>query len=92
MAAKITEDQEEKTLKEQLAAMPKKTIVIPRDPLNKNDIVPIGWNGIIYAVPRGKAFEVPYVIADIWTNAYEQTMKAEDKMEITENKEVQVYG
>jgi hypothetical protein len=92
MAEKMTEAQEEKTLKEQLAAMTKKTIHIPEDESNPGDVVPIGWNGIIYAVPRGIDFEVPYVIADIWQNAYSQTQKAKRKMTITENKEIAVYG
>ncbi|UKS25027.1 hypothetical protein LOZ80_25965 [Paenibacillus sp. HWE-109] len=90
--AKQTEFQEEQSLKEQLAARPKKTLMIPRDPLNKDDVVPIVWNGIVYAVPRGRAFEVPDVIADIWNHAYEQTIAAESKMEITENRDIQVYG
>lgn len=90
--ARTTEAQEEQSLKEQLAARPKKTLIIPRDPLNKDDVVPIGWNGIVYAVPRGIQFEVPDVIADIWNNAYQQTMKAEDRMTITENRDIVVYG
>jgi hypothetical protein len=92
MAEKMTEAQEEKTLKQQLAAMPKKSIHIPEDEANPGDVVPIGWNGIIYAVPRGIDFEVPYVIAEIWQNAYTQTQKAKKKMTITENKEITVYG
>ena len=87
-----TEAQEELSLKEQLAQRPKKTLMIPRDPLNKDDVVPIVWSGIVYAVPRGKAFEVPDVIADIWNYAYEKTIAAEAKMEITENRDIAVYG
>lgn len=87
-----TEAQEEQTLKAQLEAMPKKSIHIPEDEQNPGDVVPIGWNGIVYAVPRGKSFQVPEVIADIWQNAYEQTQKAKRKIKITENKEIAVFG
>jgi hypothetical protein len=87
-----TEMQDEKSLKETLDAMPKKTLHIPEDDNNPGDVVPIGWNGIIYAVPRGISFEVPEVIADIWQNAYTQTQKAKRKMTITENKEIAVYS
>lgn len=87
-----TEAQEELSLKERLDAMPKKTIHIPEDDNNPGDVVPIGWNGIIYAVPRGIEFQVPEVIADIWQNAYAQTRKAKQKMTITENKEIAIYN
>lgn len=86
------ETQEELTLKQQLAERPKKTILIPNDDLNPDDVVPIGWNGIIYAVPRGKAFEVPDVIADIWNLAYEKTQAAKKKITISENRDIQVYA
>lgn len=90
MAERKTEAQEEKTLMEQLQAMPKKTIHIPEDEQNPGDVVPIGWNGIIYAVPRGREFEVPEVIADIWRNAYEQTQKARRRITISELKDIVV--
>jgi hypothetical protein len=91
MAARTNaETQEERTLMERLQAMPKKTIHIPEDEQNPGDVVPIGWNGIIYAVPRGREFEVPEVIADIWKNAYEQTQKAKRKITISELKDIVV--
>jgi hypothetical protein len=81
--------QEEKNLKAILAAMPKKKLIIPEDENNPGDVVPIGWNGIIYAVPRGKEFEVPEVIADLWHNHYTQTMAVKRRMNTT-NKEIEV--
>lgn len=86
------EAQEEKDLKAQLAAMPKKSILIPEDPMNPDDVVPIGWNGIIYAVPRGIEFQVPEVIADIWNQSYALTNKARRKMTVSENKDIVVYN
>lgn len=90
--ARTSEAQEERDLKSQLAAMTKKIIHIPEDPMNPDDVVPIGWNGIIYAVPRGQDFEVPEVIADIWANAYRQTQAANRKMRVVENKSIVVTG
>ena len=81
---------QEKDFKRILSEMPKKTIHIPRDPNNPKDVVPIGWNGIIYAVPRGKSFEVPAVIADIWLESYEKTQAAHDRIDESVNMEVQV--
>jgi hypothetical protein len=87
-----SEPQEEQSLKARLDAMPKKSIHIPDDDNNPGDVVPIGWNGITYAVPRGIEFQVPEVIADIWQNSYSQTQKAKRKMTITENKEIAVFN
>lgn len=89
---KAAEMKEEQGLKEQLAAMPKKSIHIPEDEQNPGDVVPIGWNGIIYAVPRGQTFEVPEVIADIWENAYRQTQMAKRKITISEKKDIIITG
>jgi hypothetical protein len=83
--------QEEKSLKAILAAMPKKKLLIPHDPNNPDDVVPIGWNGVIYAVPRGIEFEVPEVIADLWNNHYTQTIATQQRMnKITRNKDIEV--
>lgn len=92
MAAKpVNEAQEEQDLKAVLAARPKKTIHIPYDDNNPDDVVPIGWNGIIYSVPRGQEFEVPDVIADIWQESYSKTLKAKQKMTISK-KDIIVTG
>lgn len=92
MARQAQLPQEDMDLKAVLDAMPKRKIMIPNDDLNPDDVVPIGWNGIIYAVPRGKAFDVPEVIADIWENSYEQTMKARKKMTVSENRDIVIYN
>lgn len=83
--------QEEKSLKQQLAEMPKKSLEIPEDPANPGDVVPIGWNGIIYAVPRGIEFEVPYVIYDIWKESQKASRQAQQKMDTLLKREIEVY-
>jgi hypothetical protein len=94
MAAKTEKElqQEELNFKQQLDAMPKVAIMIPVDPLNKGDVVPIGCNGVVYAVPRGKQFMVPELIAQIWMDSYEKTQKANDKIAIVENRDIVVTG
>ena len=88
MEAQIRE--EEKTTLQQLKEMKKVWLEIPEDPNNPDDIVPIGFNGIIYAVPRGKAFEVPEVIADIWRESHEKTKAAQRRMREASNKELTI--
>jgi K(+)-stimulated pyrophosphate-energized sodium pump len=63
----------EKTLKQQLNEFPKVTIEIPEDSNNPDEVVPVGWNGIIYAIPVGKEFEVPRPIYDIWKESHQKT-------------------
>jgi hypothetical protein len=94
MAAKTEKQlqQEELNFKQQLDAMPKVPIMIPVDPLNKGDVVPIGCNGVVYAIPRGKQFMVPELIAQIYFEAYEKTQAANDKMTISENRDIVVTG
>lgn len=81
---------EERTLKAQLDAMPKVKIIIPEDSLNPDDIVPVGWNGIIYAIPRGIAFEVPEVIRDIWQESYAKTQAVNKRVRENANKEIKI--
>ena len=82
--------QEEKTTMQQLKAMKKVWIEIPEDGLNPNDVVPIGFNGVIYAIPRGQQFEVPEVIADIWRESNQKTKAAQRRMKETISKEITV--
>ncbi len=81
---------EEKSLKQQLDAFPKVKMEIPEDPNNPDDVVPIGWNGIIYAIPRGQQFEVPEPIYDIWKNSYDQTKAVNKRIRESTKKEIQV--
>lgn len=81
---------EEKSLKQQLEAFPKVKMEIPEDPNNPDDVVPIGWNGIIYAIPRGQQFEVPQPIYDIWKNSYDQTKAVNKRIRESTKKEIQV--
>ncbi len=81
---------EEKSLKQQLEAFPKVKMEIPEDPNNPDDVVPVGWNGIIYAIPRGQQFEVPQPIYDIWKNSYDQTKAVNKRIRESTKKEIQV--
>jgi hypothetical protein len=83
--------QEEKSLKALLATFPKVPLEIPEDPNNPDDVVPVGWNGIIYAIPRGQMFEVPKPIYDIWKDSHERTKKVNQRMREQINKEITVY-
>lgn len=81
----------EKAVKKRLEEMKKVPLEIPDDPNNPGDVVPIGWNGVIYAVPRGKEFQVPYVIRDIWKESYEKTKEVNKRIDQSINKELKVY-
>lgn len=88
LEAKIAK--EEKTLKQRLEEMPKVKLRIPPDPANPNDVQVVGWNGIIYTIPRGKSFEVPEVIAQIWEESYEKTEAINLKIEQSMDKDIKV--
>jgi hypothetical protein len=81
---------QEKTLRQQLDEMPKVSIEIPEDPNNPDDVVPVGWNGIIYAIPRGQQFEVPNVIYDIWKESHKKTQEVNKRIRESITKEIQV--
>jgi hypothetical protein len=83
-------DKEEKTLMQVLQEMPKALLTIPEDPNNPDDVVPIGWNGIIYAVPRGIEFEVPVVIKEIWQESYAKTQAVHRRIRESVNKEIKI--
>lgn len=81
---------EVQTMKDRLAAEPKKTIFIPENPLNPNEVVPVGVNGVIYAIPVGQEFEVPQSIYDTWKYSYEKTREANKKMDKVLKKEIKI--
>lgn len=80
----------EKTMKAILEAEPKKTIHIPENPMNPNEVVPVGVNGVIYAIPVGQDFEVPKSIYDVWKYSYENTKKANKRMDEVLKKEITI--
>ena len=86
----LTEDQ--KSFLEVLKARPKKKILIPEDPNNPDDVVPVGINGVIYAIPRGREFEVPDVIYDVWKESYDRTMAAQRRIRVTEKKDLVIHS
>ncbi|MNH44375.1 hypothetical protein D3C79_1065270 [compost metagenome] len=52
--------------------------------------MPVGWNGIIYAIPRGQEFEVPEVIYDIWKDSYTKTQAVNKRVRENANKEIKI--
>lgn len=79
----------EKSVLEQLKAMKKVSILIPDDPANPDDkVVPIGFNGVIYTVPRGVSTDVPEAIAEIWKYSYEKTREVNQRIENSTKKEI----
>lgn len=83
---------QELTVKQLLDAEKKVPIFIPEDPLNPDDVVPVGINGVIYAIPRGAQFEVPESIYKVWKYSYDETVKANKKIKVEKNKDIQVIG
>lgn len=83
---------QEASFKEQLAKEKKVPIHIPEDPLNPNDVVPVGLNGVIYAIPRGQTFEVPESIYNVWKYSYDKTVEANRRIKIERKKELEIYG
>lgn len=84
---------EEISFKQFLDGRPKKKIFIPIDKSNPGDkVVPVAINGVTYSIPRGGEFEVPDLIYDVWIDSYNQTQKAEEKMTITEKRDLVVTG
>ena len=82
---------EEKSLKAQLDAMPKKELEIPEDPVNPDDVAIVGWNGIVYAIPRGQSFMVPEPIYNIWKESQAATKAAQRKADRILRREIEVY-
>lgn len=81
---------QEKTMKQRLDAEPKKTIFIPENPINPNEVVPVGVNGVIYAIPVGQEFEVPESIYNVWKYAYDKTREANKRMDEVLKKEIKI--
>lgn len=81
---------QENALMKQLNKMKKVNMTIPDDPLNPDDVVPVGWNGIIYAIPRGIEVEVPEVIRDIWKESYEKTQEVNKRIRESTKKEIKI--
>lgn len=79
----------EKSVMEQLKAMPKVSILIPDDPANPDDkVLPIGFNGVIYTVPRGIQVDVPQAIAEIYNYSYTKTREVNQRIENSTKKEI----
>lgn len=97
MAAKTEQSMEreaveaERSAAQQLKEMPKVQILIPDDPQNPSDkVVPIGFNGVVYTVPRGIPTEVPQAIAEIWNDSYVRTRAANSRIENSVKQEIKV--
>lgn len=85
--SKLTSEQQSTLAR--LQALPKKTILIPEDPLNPNDlVVPVAINGVTYSIPRGQEFEVPDAIYDVWKEAYTKTQAANRRIVVKEQRDL----
>lgn len=82
---------QEKSLKDKLKTMKKVSIEIPEDPNNPDDVVPVTWNGITYAIPRGRQFEVPEAIYNVWKESHERTKAVNKRIRESSQKEIMVY-
>ncbi|ASS66216.1 hypothetical protein [Paenibacillus sp. RUD330] len=82
----------ERSMKQILDAQPKKSLEIPTDPQNPNDIiVPIGINGIVYAVPRGVEVEVPQSVYEAYKDSDRRTKIVNQRIVDGPKKELQIY-
>ncbi|WP_127580180.1 hypothetical protein [Paenibacillus koleovorans] len=82
---------EQKTTLAKLQARKKKTILIPEDPMNPDDlVVPVAVNGVIYTIPRGKEYDVPDTIYNIWKESYEKTLAARRRIVVREDRNLVV--
>lgn len=81
---------QEMSMRKRLSKEKKVAIHIPDDPLNPDDVVPVGVNGVIYAIPRGQDFEVPESIYRAWKYSHDETVKANKKIAFEKNKQIQV--
>lgn len=72
---KLLEQQEMNTLAK-LKAEKHVPILIPLSEIGDNSPVPVGINGVVYTIPRGKEFSVPQSIYTQWKNSYEKTLAA----------------
>lgn len=82
---------QEKSMRQILDEQKKKTILIPENPLNPNEVVPVSLNGVTYAIPTGIECEVPESIYKIWKYSYDETRKAQQKMGNLLNKKLEIY-
>ena len=84
-------EMDENNIRQILDEQKKKTILIPENPLNPNEVVPVSLNGVTYAIPTGIECEVPESIYKIWKYSYDETRKAQQKMGNLLNKKLEIY-
>lgn len=84
--------QAEKTMRQILDEQPKVKMIIPEDPNNPDDVVPVGVNGVIYAIPRGIEVEVPKSVYEVWKYSYDQTVAVNRRIRESVQKEVIIMG
>lgn len=82
----------EKSMRQILDEQPKVKMIIPEDPNNPDDVVPVGINGVIYAIPRGVEVEVPKSVYDVWKYSYDQTAAVNRRIRESVQKEVVIMG
>jgi multidrug efflux pump subunit AcrA (membrane-fusion protein) len=83
-------DKEEQSIKAYLKSCKKVNILIPENPMNPNEVVPVVYQGVIYSIPVGQDFEVPQPIYDTWKYSYDMTRAANQKMDKVLKKEISI--
>lgn len=81
---------EEKTMLAKLKAEKHVPIFIPENPLNPGEVVPVGVNGVVYCIPTGEQFQVPESIYNVWKYSYDETRKANQRMEQALTRELKI--
>ena len=83
-------DKAEKSIKDYLESCKKVNILIPENPMNPSEVVPVVYQGVIYSIPVGQDFEVPSPIYETWKYSYDMTRKANQKMDKVLKKEISI--
>ncbi|MFF2156061.1 hypothetical protein ACFVVQ_12165 [Paenibacillus chitinolyticus] len=81
---------EEKNMRQILDDMKKVSIEIPEDNNNPDDVVPVVWNGVVYAIPRGIRFEVPEAIYETWKYSHEKTKEVDRRIKKSTQTEIKI--
>jgi len=85
---------QEKGTLEKLKSENQVDIFIPESEIGDNTPVPVGINGVVYTIPRGKNFKVPESIYKLWYESYTRTAAANRRIKVTklENAEITITG
>jgi len=85
---------QEKSTLEKLKGEKQVDIFIPESEIGDNSPFPVGINGVVYTIPRGKSFKVPESIYKVWHESYTKTIAANKKIVVRKlsDAEIQISG